>query len=77
MNAASFPKIRVSLGSAALLGLRRLRVEVWPTTAYLIVGGRCAWDCAFCPQGRSGAEGEDRLSRVRWPEYPSAQVAGA
>lgn len=38
-----------------------------PTTAYFLVGERCAGDCAFCPQARSSSARGDLLSRVNWP----------
>jgi len=66
--------VHASLGTAAVLGLEAVQMEVAPTTAYLMVGGRCAFDCAFCAQARSSTAPADRLSRVTWPEYPLAEV---
>ena len=66
--------VRVSSGSAAVLGLAALRVEVPPTTAYLMVGERCSMDCAFCAQARSSTARADQLSRVVWPRYPLSEV---
>jgi lipoyl synthase len=67
----------VSLGSAAVLGLLRAPVQVAPTTVYLMVGGCCANDCAFCAQARSSAAGGDNLSRVTWPRFPVDRVLAA
>lgn len=64
----------VSLGTAAVLGLRRLRAETLPTTAYLLVGGHCTLNCAFCAQARESTTRADALSRVIWPSYPTDEV---
>ena len=60
---------RVSSGSAAVLGLHPMIMDVAPTTAYLMLGGRCSRDCAFCAQARQSAAQAGALSRVIWPEY--------
>ncbi|HHV63336.1 MAG TPA: radical SAM protein [Firmicutes bacterium] len=82
--------IRVSLGTAILLGLVRGRNDVDPTTAYLLTEGGCARACAFCAQARAAVSGctgnegdendirgKDMLSRVVWPSFPLDEVAGA
>ncbi|NPV53004.1 MAG: radical SAM protein [Firmicutes bacterium] len=84
--------IRVSLGTAILLGLVRGRNNVDPTTAYLLTEGGCVRACAFCAQasavasGRAGDERnekdvvvkeKDMLSRVVWPSFPLDDVVGA
>ncbi len=66
--------VRVSSGSAAVLGLASLRMEVPPTTVYLMLGERCSLDCAFCAQARASSAPADQLSRVIWPKYPLATV---
>lgn len=70
--------IRVSAGTEALLGLRRIKVDALPTTAYVMVGSSCSQGCAFCPQSTpsSGARSH-MLSRVVWKEYPPEQVVDA
>lgn len=66
--------LRVSLGTAGVLGLRPLRQPYPPTTAYLMWGEKCRRDCAFCAQAR-GADGRaDLLARVTWPAFPAAEV---
>ncbi|WOL40471.1 radical SAM protein [Pyramidobacter sp. YE332] len=68
-------KIRLSIGTAAALGLARLKSDALPTTAYLMdTGGRCAHNCAFCAQAREAETGEDHLSRVIWPVYDLGDV---
>ncbi len=66
--------VHVSLGSAGVLGLAACRAAVAPTTAYLMTGGRCAHNCAFCAQARSSTASDDQLSRVTWPSFPTEQV---
>jgi biotin synthase len=61
--------VNVSIGTAALLGLAGVPMADAPTTAYLMLGGRCLMDCAFCAQGRESHAGASQLSRVPWPEY--------
>lgn len=68
--------IRVSSGTAAVLGLKSIRVDAAPTTAYLMAGERCAHACAFCPQSRDAGSRGDLLSRVTWSEYDEGVVAG-
>ena len=69
-EALTTEKVRVSSGSAAVLGLLHLGLtDAPPTTAYLLLGGRCRFDCRFCAQARSSDSRTDLLSRVTWPEY--------
>ncbi|MHB1296674.1 MAG: radical SAM protein [Anaerolineae bacterium] len=68
---------RVSSGSAAVLGLQSLRMDVAPTTAYLMLGQRCSRNCAFCTQARASHAHADALSRVMWPEFEAPRVAAA
>ncbi|MGE5592337.1 MAG: radical SAM protein [Betaproteobacteria bacterium] len=70
-------KIRVSTGSAAVLGLMNARLDDAPTTIYLLTGGRCAATCAFCPQARTSGSPDDLLSRVSWPEFEVDRVLEA
>jgi biotin synthase len=44
-------------------------MAVAPTTAYLMLGGRCLMNCAFCAQARESQASALSLSRVIWPEY--------
>jgi biotin synthase-related radical SAM superfamily protein len=68
-------RIQVSVGTAAVLGLAELPMAVAPTTAYLMLGGRCLMNCAFCAQAWESEASELRLSRVIWPEYDLDDVA--
>ncbi len=62
-------QINVSAGTAYSLGLWHGSCAVAPTTAYLMLGGRCRQDCAFCTQARSSTATAEKLSRVSWPLY--------
>lgn len=64
-------KVRVSLGTAVVLGLIKGTISAEPTTAYLLTyfEGRCTANCAFCPQARESSSRMDMLSRVIWPDF--------
>jgi biotin synthase len=66
--------INVSIGTAAVLGLAEVPMAAVPTTAYLMLGGRCLMNCAFCAQARESQGGALHLSRVTWPEYELDRV---
>ena len=69
-------KIRVSLGSAIVLGLLNGKLDTAPTTAYLMTykQGKCTANCGFCPQARKSKGRADMLSRVTWPAFPTEQL---
>jgi biotin synthase-related radical SAM superfamily protein len=69
-------KIRVSLGSAMVLGLLKGKLDAMPTTAYLLTyrRGKCTANCSFCPQARGSHGRADMLSRVSWPVFPTTHV---
>jgi biotin synthase-related radical SAM superfamily protein len=66
--------LRVSIGTAGVLGLVRVPMAVAPRTAYLMVGERCVMNCAFCAQARESKSDGDALSRVTWPEFRLRRV---
>lgn len=70
-------RLRLSAGTAAVLGLRGGRGKDAPTTGYLMVGDQCPRNCAFCTQARGSSAGSGRLSRVTWPEYELEAVLPA
>ncbi len=47
--------IRVSLGTAMVLGLLDGKLDAEPTTAYLMTYklGKCTANCGFCPQAKT------------------------
>ncbi len=65
-------KIRVSIGSASVLGLyESKRFKDIPTTCYLMTykDGHCTANCGFCPQARESGSSIELLSRVSWPVF--------
>ena len=64
-------KIRVSIGSASVLGLSSNTFKVPPTTCYLMTfkQGHCIANCGFCPQSKESDSTTDKLSRINWPVY--------
>ncbi|WP_078060333.1 radical SAM protein [Desulfotomaculum copahuensis] len=66
--------LRVSAGTAAVLGLNNNKPAVAPTTAYFMQGEHCLMNCAFCTQARSSRAREDFLSRVTWPQFAGEAV---
>ncbi len=69
-------KIRVSSGSARVLGLTEGILDAKPTTIYLLTfrSSKCYANCAFCPQARESKGRADALSRVTWPPFPTELV---
>ena len=66
--------IRCSAGTAKVLGLNNIKTDALPTTAYLMVGEHCKFNCAFCSQARESKSRNDLLSRVVWPEFGDQEV---
>lgn len=68
--------IRVSVGSAVVLGLLEGKLDADPTTAYLMTytSGRCTANCGFCSQARSSLSKSALLSRVTWPTFQTKQA---
>ena len=67
-------KINVSIGTSAVLGLADVRMDAAPTTAYLMLGGRCRMACAFCAQARTSHASALNLSRITWPRFDEKEV---
>jgi Biotin synthase-related enzyme len=66
--------IRCSIGTAKVLGLKRLKIDALPTTAYLMVGENCRFNCAFCAQARESSARGDLLSRISWPRFENREL---
>lgn len=64
-------KIRVSIGTAALLNLKKIKLNANPTTAYFMTyfDKKCTANCGFCTQARESTSDADMLSRIYWPPY--------
>jgi len=69
-------KIRVSVGSAIVLGLLKGKLDAPPTTVYMLTyrNGKCQANCGFCPQARTSTSRADMLARVTWPPFQTKQV---
>jgi lipoyl synthase len=69
-------QIRVSLGTAIILGLLKGKLDADPTTAYFMTykNGKCSANCGFCPQAKESKSSVDLLSRVSWPIFPIENV---
>jgi len=77
MTEVGLPKrIRVSTGSAIVLGLLQGRLDAKPTTIYLLTysAEKCSANCGFCPQAKTSKGKANMLSRVTWPPFPTKQV---
>ena len=70
----SIDKVGVSLGTAAVLGLKRARLQETPTTGHFLFGEKCSNNCAFCAQASGATAGPHHLSRVTWPEFTWEQI---
>jgi biotin synthase len=69
-------KVRVSTGSAIVIGLLKGRLDAKPTTVYLLMcrKEKCSANCGFCPQARTSKGRADRLSRITWPAFATEKV---
>jgi biotin synthase-related radical SAM superfamily protein len=69
-------QIRVSVGSAIVLGLLEGKLDAEPTTVYLMTykTGKCTANCGFCPQARNSRSKAELLSRVSWPAFSTKRV---
>jgi lipoyl synthase len=72
-------QIRVSVGTAIVLGLTEGKLDAKPTTAYLMThkAGKCTANCGFCPQARESKSSTELLSRVTWSAFPTPKVLTA
>ena len=80
MIAVSFPEnVRVSIGSAIILGLLKGRLDAKPTTVYLLIcrNEKCSANCGFCSQSRNSIGRADRLSRISWPKFFTSNLVDA
>ncbi len=64
--------MRISLGTAGLLGLEDVKTDAVPGLAYLMHGNKCRNNCKFCTQ--SAGKSSSKLSRIVWPEYPREET---
>jgi biotin synthase-related radical SAM superfamily protein len=79
-TASALPEqIRVSVGTAIVTGLLEGKLDAEPTTAYLMTysPSKCRANCTFCPQARSSQSPAELLSRITWPNFPTATALNA
>ena len=71
-------QIRVSVGTAIVLGLLEGKLDAEPTTVYLMTykAGKCTANCGFCPQAKTSHSKAELLSRVSWPAFAASSVIG-
>lgn len=69
--------IRLSIGTAIELGIKRGQSDIPPTTAYIMIGNKCNNRCSFCSQSIESNSRKDKLSRVLWPEYTKEEILDA
>lgn len=74
-----FSQVRISLGTASVLGLLSVRISEVPTAAYLMTHSdvSCVANCSFCTQARESKASREFLSRVSWTTFDLIDVAKA
>jgi len=66
----------VAAGTASALGLMNCKLDARPTTAHLVIPGRCRFGCGYCTRAADG-NGQEFLSRIRWPPFGEEAVYSA
>ncbi|WP_378954523.1 radical SAM protein [Pelosinus sp. sgz500959] len=66
---------KLSAGTACVIGKKKTKADVLPTTAYIMLGEKCKNNCQFCAQSRSSESRVDLLSRVTWPSFTKEEAA--
>lgn len=65
---------KISAGTAGVLGKKKIRCPVLPTTAYIMLGENCKNRCQFCSQSQESVAKRNRLSRITWPSFFMEEV---
>lgn len=65
---------KLSAGTACVIGAKKIKMDVLPTTAYIMLGEKCKNNCQFCAQSRKSQARANLLSRVTWPTFPQEEV---
>ena len=66
--------IKLSTGSASVLGLNKIKMKHPPETAYLMLGEKCIKNCDFCAQAKESTSSSNKLSRITWNPYDLEQI---
>ncbi len=61
-------KIRASIATASILGLKNYRIDACPSTLYFLLPLPCRAACGYCYL-RQG-----KLARIKWPEFDMEEV---
>jgi biotin synthase len=69
--------IKLSAGTAHVLGMKKLKTDAPPTTAYLMAGEGCKKNCSFCAQATGSESNKDDLSRIRWQEFAMEDIVSS
>ena len=65
---------KLSAGTAAAAGIRKLKTDALPTTAYIMLGEKCLRNCAFCAQARESSSAKKFLSRIVWRDEEEGEA---
>ncbi|BBE31652.1 radical SAM protein [Tepiditoga spiralis] len=66
--------MKLSYATAVKLGLKNGKINFEMPTAYIMIGEKCIYNCAFCSQAREATTPKDHLSRVTWPTFELSQI---
>ncbi len=66
---------KLSAGTACVIGKKKIKADVLPTTAYIMLGEKCKNNCQFCAQSRDSEANANLLSRVTWPAFSRDEAA--
>lgn len=66
---------KLSAGTASVIGKKKSKADVLPTTAYIMLGEKCKNNCQFCAQSKKSEARGNLLSRVTWPTFPKEEAA--
>jgi len=69
--------IGVSYLTAKSLGFINFKTDAYSYQAYLMLGDKCLFNCAFCSQARDSKTDTLFLSRVKWPKFKLDEVLKA
>ncbi|BBJ27639.1 radical SAM protein [Athalassotoga saccharophila] len=69
--------MRLSYGSARLLGLINSGPPLKMETIYAMFGQSCLFNCAYCTQARESKSSEEFLSRISWPHFEMGEIISA
>lgn len=59
-------KLRASVGTLSILGINKVKIKM--ETAYLMLDGRCVYNCYYCSHAKSSRASPSMLSRIIWKE---------